>query len=304
MKTRLFDSRLFTRYCVCAAGLLGLFAHAESGGAPQSGKLTLGALCERIDRGLKMAETNSDEKVYKNGIFSGAVRDVNAIGKLGDRAALPFLEGKSLSTNLPSDVRARATEVYVSLATAEECAAFLPKIFAVGNEEKSAGGWRNKVTPAGLAKIDAAIAKHELPDEIMARFQAALLMFAQSTDNSWGAKNADDFLSKHCEGYSTSKQRVALWHTIVTTGNEWSKEKYAPLSESLEAIPPRKRVDLRSRFPDLPPLPEDKADRKPLKVALAVGTGLAALVAACVAILVAWKRRKARNHADGQPNPR
>jgi hypothetical protein len=200
------------------------------------------------------------------------------------------LEEKSLMTNASRFIRARAAEIYASLATGEECAEFLPKILAIGNEEKSAGGWRNRVTPVCLAKIDAGIAKHELSDESVARFMAALLTFAQSTDNSWEAKNADDFLSKHCEGYPKSKQRVALWHAIVTTGNEWSREKYAPLSQSLEAIPPSKRIDLRKRFPDLPPLPGDAPARSPVKVAIAVGTGI-------VAVVVAWlvlRRRRVR----------
>ena len=210
------------------------------------------------------------------------------IGKKGGRDVFPFLEEKILAPVTPASVRSRAAEIYASLATAEECAAFLPKILAIGNEEKSAGGWRNRVTPVCLAKIDAGIAKHELSDESVARFMAALLTFAQSTDNSWEAKNADDFLSKHCEGYPMSKQRVALWHAIVTTGNEWSKEKYAPLSQSLEAIPPSKRIDLRKRFPDLPPLPDDAPARSPVKVAIAVGTGIVAVVAAWLAV----RRRK------------
>ena len=219
---------------------------------------------------------------------------LNMVEKLGDRAALPFLEEKSLMTNAPGFIRTHAAEVYASLATAEECATFLPKILAIGNEEKSAGGWRNRVTPMCLAKIDAGIAKHELSDESVARFMTALLTFAQSTDNSWEAKNADDFLSKHCEGYPMSKQRVALWHAIVTTGNEWSKEKYAPLSQSLEAIPPSKRTDLRKRFPDLPPLPDDAPARSPVKVAIAVAVGFVALAVCAVAAWLAVRRRRVR----------
>jgi len=220
-------------------------------------------------------------------------RLIGMVEKLGDRAALPFLEEKSLMTNAPGPLRACAAKVYASLATGEECAEFLPKILAIGNEEKSAGGWRNSVTPVCLAKIDAGIAKHELSDESVARFMAALLTFAQSTDNSWEAKNADDFLSKHCEGYPMSKQRVALWHAIVTTGNEWSKEKYAPLSQSLEAIPPSKRIDLRKRFPDLPPLPDDTPARSPVKVAFAIIAGVAAVVAAWFVL----RRRKVHEAA-------
>ena len=217
-----------------------------------------------------------------------------AIGEKGGREVFPFLEEKILAPVTPAFVRSAAAEIYASLATGEECAEFLPKILAIGNEEKSAGGWRNRVTPVCLAKIDAGIAKHELSDESVARFMAALLTFAQSTDNSWEAKNADDFLSKHCEGYPMSKQRVALWHAIVTTGNEWSREKYAPLSQSLEAIPPSKRIDLRKRFPDLPPLPDDAPARSPVKVAIAVAVGFVALAVCAVAAWLAVRRRRVR----------
>ena len=87
-----------------------------------------------------------------------------------------------------------------------------------------------------------------------------------------------------------SKQRVALWHAIVTTGNEWSREKYAPLSQSLEAIPPSKRIDLRKRFPDLPPLPDDAPARSPVKVVFVIIVGIVAVVAAWLAV----RRRRVR----------
>ena len=93
-----------------------------------------------------------------------------------------------------------------------------------------------------------------------------------------------------------SKQRVALWHAIVTTGNEWSREKYAPLSQSLEAIPPSKRIDLRKRFPDLPPLPDDAPAGAGgrMKVAFAIGTGIVALAVCAVAAWLAARRRRVR----------
>jgi len=86
---------------------------------------------------------------------------------------------------------------------------------------------------------------------------------------------------------------VALWHAIVTTGNEWSREKYAPLSQSLEAIPPSKRIDLRKRFPDLPPLPDDAPARSPVKVALAIIAGVVALAVCAVTAWLAVRRKKA-----------
>ena len=59
------------------------------------------------------------------------------VEKLDDRAALPFLEEKSLMTNASRFIRARAAEIYASLATGEECAEFLPKILAIEMRKKA-----------------------------------------------------------------------------------------------------------------------------------------------------------------------
>jgi len=276
-------------YCliVCAVALYSTATATASQYADYSHR-PLSEVLEVYSRFEANLQTGSNYNV------GAAAALMAAIGEKGGREVFPFLEEKILAPVTPAFVRSAAAEIYASLATGEECAEFLPKILAIGNEEKSAGGWRNRVTPVCLAKIDAGIAKHELSDESVARFMAALLTFAQSTDNSWEAKNADDFLSKHCEGYPMSKQRVALWHAIVTTGNEWSKEKYAPLSQSLETIPPSKRIDLRKRFPDLPPLPDDAPARSPVKVALAIIAGGVALAVCAVAAWLAVRRRRVR----------
>ena len=67
------------------------------------------------------------------------------------------------------------------------------------------------------------------------------------------------------------------------------KNHFLPIKESVEALPKKQRTDLRKRFPNLPPLPEDKNAGIPLKVALAMG---AAFVAVCVAVWIVAKRRK------------
>jgi len=48
----------------------------------------------------------------------------------------------------------------------------------------------------------------------------------------------------------------------------------------LRNFPPKQRIDLRKRFPDLPPLPDDAPARSPVKVAIAVVAGVVAVVAA------------------------
>jgi len=299
MKTLFFDTRRFVYCCVFAAGLLGLFSQAENSGvAPVGHKLTLRELCEQIDRGLKMAETNSDEKVYKTGIFLSATQRVIEIGRLGDRAALPFLEEKSLMANAPSSFRSCAAKNYVNLATAEECATFLPKILKIDDANKKIISWRYDVTPTCLNKIEVAITKQEMSKDTLTQLVNALVTYTQSAYYSNEAALIDNFLLKHCEGYETSKQRLFLWTKILDTDkdNEAKKEHYLPIKQSIETVPPRKRVDLRKRFPDLPPLPEDKNAGMHLKTVLSIG---AALLTLCAVVWVTIKRRRTRSHADG-----
>ena len=216
---------------------------------------------------------------------------LNMVEKLGDRAALPFLEEKSLMTNAYSFIRARAAEVYASLATGEECATFLPKILKIDDEDKTIISWRYGVTPICLGKIKEAAAKGELQEKTLERLTEAFVTYTQSAYYSLEATWIDDYLSKHCEGYQTSKQRLVLATALLEADkeNEKKREVWLPIKEAIEAIPPRKRIDLRKRFPDLPPLPDDAPARSPVKVAFAIIAGIVAVVAAWLAV----RRKKA-----------
>ena len=221
---------------------------------------------------------------------------LNMVEKLGDRAALPFLEEKSLMTNASRFIRARAAEIYASLATGEECATFLPKILKIDDEDKTIISWRYAVTPACLNKVEAAIAQNEMSKETLARLVDALVMYTQFAYSASEARHVDDFLLRHCEGYPTSWQRLALWTNILDADkkNEVKREKCLPIKQSIEAVPPRKRIDLRKRFPDLPPLPGDAPARSPVKVAIAVAVGFVALAVCAVAAWLAVRRRRVR----------
>jgi hypothetical protein len=214
-----------------------------------------------------------------------------AIGKKGGREVFPFLEEKILAPVTPAFVRSAAAEIYASLATAEECAEFLPKILKVDDEDKTIISWRYTVTPACLNKVEAAIAQNEMSRETLARLVDALVMYTQFAYSASEARHVDDFLLRHCEGYSTSWQRLALWTKILDADkeNEVKREKCLPIKQSIEAVPPKQRTDLRKRFPDLPPLPGGAPTGIPLKVALGIG---AAFIAVCVAIWIMARHRK------------
>jgi hypothetical protein len=246
---------------------------------------TLDLLIERFNQCEKAAiDHNLKHPPSKNWGGGGTYfcRLLNMIEKLGDRAALPFLEEKSLMTNAPVSVRKRAANIYASLATAEECAEFLPKILKIDDEDKTIISWRYGVTPICLGKIKEAAAKGELQEKTLEHLTEAFVTYTQSAYYSLEATWIDDYLSKHCEGYQTSKQRLVLATALLEADkeNEKKREVWLPIKEAIEAIPPRKRTDLRKRFPDLPPLPGDAPARSPVKVVFAIIAGIVAVVAA------------------------
>ena len=250
---------------------------------------TLDLLIERFNQCEKAAiDHNLKHPPSKNWGGGGTYfcRLLNMIEKLGDRAALPFLKEKSLMTNAPVSVRKRAANIYASLATAEECAEFLPKILKIDDEDKTIISWRYGVTPICLGKIKEAAAKGELQEKTLEHLTEAFVTYTQSAYYSLEATWIDDYLSKHCEGYQTSKQRLVLAAALLEADkeNEKKREVWLPIKESVEAIPPRKRIDLRKRFPDLPPLPDDAPARSPVKVVFAIIVGIVAVVAAWLAV--------------------
>ena len=253
--------------------------------------------CEKaaIDHALK----HPPSKNWGGGTY--LCRLLNMVEKLGDRAAPPFLEEKSLMTNAPGFIRARAAKAYASLATGEECAALLPEMLKIDNQTVWTAGWRSSVLFLYLNRINDAIAKGELSDETLNLLVGKLLAHTQSLSVPRVADGdmIDRFLIQHCAGYATSRQRLAMWTEYFDElGDEsWEedlREKFTPTKESLEAIPPSKRIDLRKRFPDLPPLPDDAPARSPVKVAFAIIAGFAALAACVVAAWLAVRRRRVR----------
>ena len=260
---------------------------------------TLDLLIERFNHYQEKAITYDLEHPPSKNWGGGGTyfcRLLNMIEKLDDRAALPFLEEKSLMTNASIFIRARAAEVYASLATGEECAVFLPKILAIDDEDKTIISWRYGVTPICLGKIKETAAKGELQEKTLEHLTEAFVTYTQSAYYSLEATWIDDYLSKHCEGYQTSKQRLVLATALLEADkeNEKKREVWLPIKESVEAIPPRKRIDLRKRFPDLPPLPDDAPAGGPVKVVFAIIVGIVALAVCAVAAWLAVRRRRVR----------
>ncbi|MDD2460679.1 MAG: hypothetical protein PHT98_06330, partial [Kiritimatiellae bacterium] len=85
----------------------------------------------------------------------------------------------------------------------------------------------------------------------------------------------------------------------ANTGNEYMTNNFNPIKAHFDKIPPKQRIDLRKRFPDLPPLPEDVSagDGDRVKAMIASVVGFAALAACAAAVWLVFRRR--RSHGAG-----
>jgi len=217
-----------------------------------------------------------------------------AVGKKGGREVLPFLEEESFDPETHELIRSAAAKAYVNIASVEECIEFMRKAFGV-NDDK--GFWRFSVSRQFLAKIGAAFDADETSDAIKQRALLILLEYMQAPANPSEASKIDEFLAQKCEGYRQSWQRMDVAQRFLGGENEKVDKHYRLIHESVTQFPPEQRIDLRKRFPDLPPLPGDAPARSSMKVALAIIAGVVALAVCAVAAWLAARRRKVRKAA-------
>jgi len=213
------------------------------------------------------------------------------IGQKGGREVLPFLTEKSFDPETHELIRSTAAEAYIKIADVEECIAFMRKAFGVNDDR---GFWRFSVSRQFLAKIGAAFDADETSDAIKQRALLILLEYMQAPANPSEASKIDEFLAQKCEGYRQSWQRMDMAQRFLGGENEKVDKHYRLIHESVTQFPPKQRIDLRKRFPDLPPLPDDAPARSSMKVALAIIAGVVALAVCAVAAWLAVRRRRVR----------
>jgi hypothetical protein len=133
------------------------------------------------------------------------------------------------------------------------------------------------------------MSERELSEEQKKELHGYLLARALSTTNAPSMAQADEFLQRSLPAYTNSRQRLYLaGKQNMRDPSGQMNGHFAPIKAELEKLPPSDLTDLRDSFPDLPPLPDDAPARSPVKVAIAVGTGIVAVVAAWLAL----RRRK------------
>ncbi len=210
------------------------------------------------------------------------------IGQKGGREVLPFLKEKSFDPETHELIRSAAAEAYVDIADVEESAEFMRKLYRDPSVQGSGRYFLNKKF---LGRVGAE--EKTLTPETKKSIAAFLLGIVQNVENSGEANDADRFLLDRIPEYANSRQRATLCR-FANTGNAWVTNTYNPIKAHFDAIPPKQRIDLRKRFPDLPPLPDDAPARSPVKVAIAVAVGFVALAVCAVAAWLAVRRRRVR----------
>jgi len=247
-----------------------------------------------LERAIGLINTGKTARASR--LLSEAVICIEALEKSGDRSLLPYFTEKSLDTANPKTVRENAAAAYVKIANLDESLDFVRELYKNAYDYP---GDRNVLNQQLIQKFEA-IPKEKIKKETTDALLTFFLEQIQEHRRAYIAAPLDKFLLNQIPDYANSHQRSLLGKTYANKGNQWVTNTFNPIKVHFDNIPPSKRVDLRKRFPDLPPLPEDKNAGPSLKIALAVG---AAFVAVCVAIWI-WAKRRKRNHADRQLNLR
>jgi hypothetical protein len=238
---------------------------------------------EEIDRCAAYVKSTGRTSIAIN-----AVRLLDLVAHSGDRSLLPYLEEKSLDPETLKFIRSAAAEVYVNIADVEESVNLLRKLYDDRSFRESRYYY---VSGLFLQKVKSE--EKSLTDEVKRDICTHLLAIVQSADSPGDALDAEFFLRDFLPGYTNSKQRATLVR-YANTGNEYMTNNFNPIKAHFDAIPQKQRIDLRKRFPDLPPLPDDAPARSPVKVALAIIAGGVALAVCAVAAWLAVRRRRVR----------
>jgi hypothetical protein len=248
-----------------------------------------GAYKAALERAIGLINTRGPERSDKQ--LVEAVICIEALEKSGDRSLLPYLEEKSLNTANPEIVRDRSASAYVNIADMEETVAFMKKMNAAPSVKGTS--WLYFLNKQILGKFAAEEKKMDAGTK--EKFFSCLLNILQSSNDACEVQMMNLFLLERMPEYANSKQRATM-NRYANTGNDWVTNTFYPIKAHFDKIPPSKRTDLRKRFPELPPLPEDK-NAGTLKTVLAIAVSLAAFIAVCVTIWIRAKRWEARGRS-------
>ena len=184
------------------------------------------------------------------------MRRIRLAEQNNDRSEMPFLEATALSEDSQKLDRQFAARAYIHLATLDESVEFIQELY-------SATGGSNGWYSSYWRFLEKAVAEEkDTEDATRERLYEFLLEIVQDGVDSGHANRADIFLLERVPGYADSKQRAALTR-YANTGNDWVTNTFNPIKEHFDTLPPSKLVDLRTRFPTLPPPPDETPSPSP-----------------------------------------
>ena len=211
------------------------------------------------------------------------------LGRTQDKRWLPFIEHMALTAHTEHN-RLDAVRVHV-VSCGFDSFPFLKRMVALQSDDTVEGLTMQSLM---LEWFLMHMSERELSEEQKKELNGYFLARALSTTNAPSMAEADEFLQRSLPAYTNSRQRLYLaGKQNMRDPSGQMNGHFAPIKAELEKLPPSDLTDLRDSFPDLPPLPGDAPARSPVKVAIAVGTGIVAVVAAWLAL----RRRKVRKAA-------
>ena len=211
--------------------------------------LTAAAVC------IATAQTASPASYIR---MTETMRRAERAEQNGDRSELPFLEATALKENAERLDRRYTVRAYLKIATLDECVDLMRKLRHIEND---LGNQYHFL----LCFLDRAYEEEKDAENGTREKLFSFMLEVAQTGCEAEAYLAEGFLLKRLSGYADSKQRATLLR-YADSKTKRPEERFKHVKEHFDKIPPSKRVDLRKRFPGLPPLdepPEETPEETP-----------------------------------------
>ncbi len=251
--------------------------------------LTLEDVLPEAERLALAANDNQNPgRERRKGEGGGALCDGTLcfLGTFGDKRHLPVIERLALTAHDRGN-RVQAVQAHVAICGFDSFPLVKRAIDAQSDTVEGLST-RRQMLDWFLRRMS----ETELSESQKKELHDYLLAAAMSTTNAPSLVQADEFLQRSLPAYTNSRQR--LYYSGKQNMRDPTGQMpgyFAPIKTGLEKLPLSDLVDLRERFPDLPPLPKENDDGKPLMYALAA---CAAIVACACAAWLAIRWRKPR----------
>jgi hypothetical protein len=187
-----------------------------------------------------------EEKSYWRMMCSRMVSLMDASGSETFLSPLERIGVQSSDTRL----RVQAVQTHVRIKGIDSLLFVRKAVDALPVEGKEYSSFRMYESLVKLAESE----KDKVPKEKQETLYAFLFGVAETDANPETVAVIDDLFCKEIQGYESSRQRHTMAKRFCNVGNDWVKNKFNPIKESIDKLPEAKRTDMRQRFKQLPAL--------------------------------------------------